>query len=424
MKNIFAITDSTENKISFYLLGCFLVLFPFNYFYYQLVLGCFALHTVFHFKKERLLLLKAKTTWLPVLLYLVLLLSVLYSSNKKEGIDISGRQSALLIMPLLFALSNFPFAYYRMQLLQIFSYTCTATTLYLFADAAYTLHYFHLPYGKLFTPAFTNHNFSSPIALHATYMALYAGFSITVLLHAFAGNQKIWQRVCSGTCILVLAAGLLQLASRAVIIAMPIILFVTGLAQLKGRKRLVLTGAAVLLSLAAGVSAMQASGFKQRYISELKNDLLNAPVPDETLEPRIIRWKLAAGLVAEAPLLGHGNGSEKDLLKEKYFSNKLYISYLRGFNAHSQYLSMLIRCGIIGLAVLLYILVFSFLSAFRKKDFHFVSFLILVSTVAVSENILDVNKGIFFYSFFLSFFLSVHNSLPAKATQQELQPIG
>jgi hypothetical protein len=65
----------------------------------------------------------------------------------------------------------------------------------------------------------------------------------------------------------------------------------------------------------------------------------------------------------------------------------------------------LVKAGIIGLLIYLYVLYFSFSKAVKWKDFIFLSFLILISVVSISENILDVNKGIFFYSFFLSLFL-------------------
>jgi hypothetical protein len=58
-----------------------------------------------------------------------------------------------------------------------------------------------------------------------------------------------------------------------------------------------------------------------------------------------------------------------------------------------------------GLLIYLYVLYFSFSKAIKWKDFIFLSFLILISVVSISENILGVNKGIFFYSFFLSVFL-------------------
>ncbi len=405
MKEI--LNDTAENRISFFLLAFFEVLLPFDYFYSQLVLGCFALHTVIHCNKSRLRLLLAKETWLPALVYLLLFISITYSSDKKEGLNISGRQTAILLMPVLFALSNFDTARYKMPLLQIFAGACTGVILYLYADAIYTLHYFNLPLKDLFTGAFTNQNFSSPIGLHATYMAMYAGLSLAVMMYVFVNSVAKSKRIIAIACGGILGCGIFQLGSRAVMVAI-LLVFAAGIGffLLQGKKKWLVTGIAILLSLAAGLSAMQTTAFKQRYVSELKNDLANQPVPDERLEPRISRWRLAMDIIKTAPVWGHGNGSEKELLKEKYFANKLYISFLRGFNAHSQYLSFLIRCGVLGLLLFLTVLTFAYRKAFVKKDFLFFSFLLLVSTVAVSENILDVNKGIFFYSFFLSFFLS------------------
>lgn len=416
MKEI--LNDTAENRISFFLLAFFLVLLPFDYFYSQLVLVCFVMHTLIHCKKSSLHRLLAKEAWLPALVYIVLFVSIAYSTDKKEGLDISGRQTAILLMPVLFALSNFDISRYKMQLLQIFAAACTLLVVYLYADAIYTLYYFHLPLKDLFTEAFTNHNFSSPIALHATYMAMYAGLSLAVMIFVFAHSITKTKRLIAITGCCILGAGIFQLGSRAVMIAMLLVMAAgIGFFLLQGRKKWIVTGIAVLLSLAAGLSAMQTSTFKQRYVNELKNDLANQPVPDERLEPRILRWKLAMDIIKTAPLFGHGNGAEKQLLKEKYFANKLYISFLRGFNAHSQYLSFLLRCGLLGLLVFLLVLAFAFRRALVRKDFLFFSFLLLISTVAVSENILDVNKGIFFYSFFLSFFLA---GSPGKATRAPL----
>ena len=44
--------------------------------------------------------------------------------------------------------------------------------------------------------------------------------------------------------------------------------------------------------------------------------------------------------------------------------------------------------------------------AVRNRDSLFFFFMLLTSIVAFSENLLDVNKGIFFYAFFFSFFIA------------------
>ena len=128
----------------------------------------------------------------------------------------------------------------------------------------------------------------------------------------------------------------------------------------------------------------------------------------ENTEPRLARWNAIAELVKRSPVIGYGTGSEKKLLKEKYFEKGLYISYLNEFNAHSEYLSVLIKTGIMGLALFIYVLYFGFASALRNKDILFLSFMVIIAIVSISENILDLNKGIFFYSFFFPFFLLEH----------------
>ena len=144
---------------------------------------------------------------------------------------------------------------------------------------------------------------------------------------------------------------------------------------------------------------------KKRYISDLENDLSENGITADLSETRMKRWNLEMALISKTPFIGYGSGSEKYILKEKYFREKFYRSYLLELNAHNQYLSFLINTGIFGLSLYLYILHFGFSVAIKKRDFLLLSFLILIAIVSISENILAVNKGIFFYSFFFSFFL-------------------
>jgi O-antigen ligase len=192
--------------------------------------------------------------------------------------------------------------------------------------------------------------------------------------------------------------------------------------MLKGKKRLLFISIATLISAAGIFFITTVNSFKVRYIGELKNDLTQVSVNNEILEPRVVRWELAMQLVKKAPLTGYGNGSEKGLLKQLYFDNKLFISYLNEFNAHNQYLSFLLKAGIAGLLIYLYILFFGFALAVKQKDFLFLGFMIIIAVVSVSENILDVNKGIFFYSFFMSLFVLANlNGMFYK--RQPVQPL-
>jgi Ca2+/Na+ antiporter len=58
----------------------------------------------------------------------------------------------------------------------------------------------------------------------------------------------------------------------------------------------------------------------------------------------------------------------------------------------------------LGLLAYLATLGYGFYISFRKKDLIFFTFITLIAIVSLSENLLDVDKGIIFYAFFFSFF--------------------
>jgi O-antigen ligase len=350
---------------------------------------------------------------LPVIIYLLSVVTISYSTDKSEGVHIAGRQTAILFMPVLLVLNEINLQHYKKILLKIFAVTCVLVIVYLYADAIHTIIYFHLPLTDLFSTAFINHNFSLPISLHATYLSLYVAFSIFIFFYSLIREKAAAKKILYIAGMLILIAGLIQLTSRAVVIGFLLIITIAvPLFLLSGKKRILFSVIALMIAGCTFYFVSRVDAFKTRYISELNNDLTKAAINNERLEPRVTRWNLAADLIRKKPLTGYGTGSEKNLLKEQYFNNKLYISFLNEFNVHSQYLSFMLRSGIFGLLIYLIVLCYAFVQSIRKKDFLFFSFLLLIATVSVSENILDVNKGIFFYSFFLSFFLmTVNNEL-------------
>jgi O-antigen ligase len=175
-----------------------------------------------------------------------------------------------------------------------------------------------------------------------------------------------------------------------------------------------------LIIIAAIFSITRIGIFKERWVTSLKSDLDPNFVYTELSEPRAVRWKSAWELIRRSPVVGYGSGSEIKLLKDKYFENKLFVSYLDELNAHNQYLSFFIKYGIIGLMLYLFTLSYGFLKAWKNKDAVFFSFMVLIAIVSLSENILDVNKGIFFYGFFFSFFIFAdkNNRIPAYFRQE------
>ncbi|HEX5654356.1 MAG TPA: O-antigen ligase family protein [Chitinophagaceae bacterium] len=405
MKKLLIIEDTTANKLSYYHCCAFLVSLPFDRFYSQLILASFILHTLIQLRK---LFPKAIFCFQNLILasvFLINLASLAWSPDLPEAGKDLQRQLAIILFPLVFSLSTFPFSRYRKNLLLIFAYSSVLTLLYLYADALRILLYYKLPVNTLFSLAFINHNFSSPIGIHATYLSLYVAFSILVFVWYLLEEVNKRNRIYSIIAILVLAAGLLQLASRSVLIGLAAALvcvpFYIGVGV--RRSRFIVVSIVMIGLVLAGI--FQIDSFRKRYVYGFREDLTHTSIKNESLEPRLIRWHCAWDLVTKKMVLGYGSGTEKKLLKEIYYERKLYNSYLNELNSHNQYLSIWLKSGLLGILVFLFTLGYGFLRAARSRDILFLGWMLLITIVSFSENILDVNKGIFFYAFFFSFFM-------------------
>lgn len=406
MKKIFYIEDTVTNQVSYWHLVAFLVTLPFDFFYSEIILASFCTHTLIHLKKESFKRAWCRENLVLISIWLLGLITLMYSPDKAEGINILTRQLAIVVFPLALSLNGIDVSKYAVSLMKWFAFTCVAVIIYLYADALVTIQYFKLPFSTLFSLVFMNHNFSLPLELHATYISMYVAFSIVVfacLLVNGASKRLKWLYVI---CIAILFGGLLQLSSRAVLISLLIVFDIAfPLFLFRGRKRIWMMALAVTVTCCLLFAISNVQSFNNRYFTELKTDLSQKPMLVEIAEPRAARWNSILNLVKRSPVIGYGTGAEKNMLQEMYFREKFYTSYIHQFNTHSEYLSVLLKMGGIGLTLFLYILYYGFASAWRSRNVFFSAFMIIIAVVCISENVLDLNKGIFFYSFFFSIFL-------------------
>ncbi len=414
MRELFLIRDNLANKISYYHLVLFLLSLPFDRFYSHLILISFAIHTLIHFNLLVAKPIFTRRTLMLQSVFFVTVISTIYATNKSLAFREWGLDITMFLVPILFCLNPLDLKKYRQQLLLLFSMGSAATILYLFINAVLTLQFYGLPLSLLFTQAFTNHNFAQPIDMHATFFSLQIAVALMYIISALIKEPKTFNRIFYAVIALVLLAGNIQLSSKSVFVALVLTLVIAlPYLMLQGtrRKRFMIVAALSTLLIAIGIAATPA--FRDRYLTELHDDF--SARTSETVEPRIVRWQIAADLIKKSPVIGYGAGSEIPLLQEKYFEKKFYTSYLHRLNAHNEYMSFMIKSGVWGLTIYLATLVYGFRMAIRKKDIVFVGFMMLLAVVSLSENILDVDKGVIFYSFFLPFFVFIseqRESLP------------
>ncbi|MDB5139909.1 MAG: hypothetical protein JWR12_1825 [Mucilaginibacter sp.] len=378
---------------------------PFNMFYSHLILVSFIVHTLIHLKKEAFKKVFTFRTIVLQSVFFITMLSTIYSINKPAAFTEWGKQITIFLFPVVLCLNPLDLRKYRLQLLLAFSIASTAVIVYLYADAIITIRHYQLPISALFSSAFTNHNFSEPIKIHATFFSMQIAIGLIYMLSVLIKQRSFHHQLFYFICSVILTAGIIQQGSKSVFITIVIIINIAlPWFLLKGRRRLgfiLLSGAISTLMM---VTIISSSTLKERYITELKSDL-SLKNTHATLDSRLSRWKVSVGLIGKAPVIGYGAGSEIGLLQEAFFKDKLYSSYLNRLNTHSQYLSFLIKSGIIGLLIYIITLAFGFNYAYREKDLLFFTFIALIAIVSFSENLLDVDKGIFYYAFFFSFFV-------------------
>jgi O-antigen ligase len=392
-----------SEKLRFILVLLFVFSLPFDRFYSTVLLMLLIICTFIDISYSKFKAIP-KQIWIFQIIFFLGCLGYLYSFDKHEAGFLLERQLAILAFPLILPLA-IQFNQQRIHYVLIaLALGCVLSTLYLFLNILNIVIYGNLSLSSVFSKEFFNHGFSAPLNIHAGYLSTFVAFSIIFLVKQIVTEKRVFHRLFSFISLPLLTAGLFFLASRNTIISTVLVIcFIFPLFFVK-RKLLFFSIITVLLSGSFYVFS-KINYLNERFSSDIITDI-NSSASEynfEGAEPRIERWKGAMELIKKSPLIGYGTGDEILVLKTKYVEKELFISYLESFNAHNEYLSFMLKNGIIGLLIFLAALIYYLRLAIKNKNFMYVSFLILMIIGFFTENILDANKGIYFFAFFNTF---------------------
>ncbi len=402
------IEDKAE-RFRFLLIQCFIFSLPFDRLYSSVILILLSVVSVFDINLDKLKSIPRQFLIFQSL-YLLSLLWYFMSYHKQSAGFVLEKQMALFLFPLILPLAiNFDAEKLKTSIKTLCAATITAL-LYLFTCVIWEVVFdLQLPISStLSSGLYFNHQFSKPLDIHAGYLSLYVAMAIVFLIRTFKRQLPLKNKLLLLIALVLLFVGMFFLASRNTILAVCfILLFVMPFFRLKKKFRYF--SVMIVLLVIGFLVVNKVPYLKQRFSSEMVMDLnSNAGITGienfKVLEPRFDRWSAAMDLVRQSPLLGFGTGDEEAMLKTAYMQNGLYISYILAFNAHNQYLSVLIKHGFVGLIILLLSLFYYFRLAIQARDFMYLSFLLFMGIGFFTENILDANKGIFFFALFNTFF--------------------
>lgn len=360
------------------------------------------------------------------LIYFVSLASAFYSSNKKEAWFVLEKQMTMLLIPFLMAGTSHG-KLSLAGLLRCFSYAVSLACVWLLYQLYHS--YTALNGGTSladFLHGHLHHSFSEPLNLHATFLSIYVCFSIAVMLYD-AYHAKNWYRGLAMVALPLLVISMLFLSSRIILLPFAIILVVVLPFFLRRFALLLHLITVALLFLLAVFYVGNFSAFRERFADDTLREL--NITGHEKLEFRLDtintndatraeRWQCAIKLIQEKPLFGYGTGDEKAMLNVMYHKYRLSNSISNNFDSHNQYFAFTIKSGVVGLTAFVLALLFGFYRALRTKSFHFLSFMVIITITALTENILESNKGILFYALFMSAFVF----LPPVSLQDQAPP--
>jgi O-antigen ligase len=242
---------------------------------------------------------------------------------------------------------------------------------------------------------------------HPSYLSMYTLLSVFVSIEAFYDKKltivrrKLWLLIS-----MFLLLSVYFLSSRAEILAAVISIpfYFFRRSKRTGRSRTVVL--AVLLSILILVPLFltnpRVNGLF-RTLSHKENNNISAQ------DGRLIIWTTVAKIAYENLLLGVGTGDIQDELDKEYIRIGKTNFAKDNFNAHNQYIEILLENGAIGL--FLFLSIFGMILYIAVKDWNLIyaMFILIVFISFLFETMLNRLAGVSFFALF-SFLLSFVDS--------------
>ena len=353
---------------------------------------------------------KTKLLLLFISLYVIGVVGMIYTANINAGIATLKTQSAVFFFPLVFGTTSILTHSFVRKLTTHF---LTATALASIAGLGYGF------YNYIQTSDFDQLTGANILLFHGLRPVTMGLFCLLATVIIFERINSLPKKAGNLSWIFIALFSLMifMLSIRLVICCWLLVMLYFSLQIFQQRSHKILV-------IATSILALIISGFAIPSVKKQWNELFDFSAKstivldqDSSLGKswggkalRVAIWKCGADILKEHWLTGVGTGDVQDSLQKAYDNRKFYFaSKYNRYNAHNQYLQITLANGIAGLLILLSCIFYPLLH--YNKNFSgntYLLFLIFFAIIGVSESILEVNKGIIWYSFFNSIFAFGH----------------
>ncbi len=239
---------------------------------------------------------------------------------------------------------------------------------------------------------------------HTTYFSM---FVILCLLHLFRSLflKRIKRRL--GIVAIVFFLSILYILSvRISIIALIAGSILLLLVHYKGKIKFLVAGTIPLLLLLFYLSP----NFQKRAEPSAVH---NSEIIDS--QYREFHWKAVLQTISHNSIVfGSGTRANREFLYLRYKEYGLSAAEEERYNAHNQFLEILLDYGLIGLSVFFGMLLFLARRYFKSRDYFAITCLLVMSIFMITESTLVRQSGVVVFAFFNCLFVSLSITLNTK----------
>jgi len=335
-------------------------------------------------------------------IYILLLLSLTYTQDLNFGVKKLETMASLFVFP-------FIFSFFSKQngflIIQKIKNSKRFLVYYIFAVLLLNLIFFSIFWIGEFTLFDTSKHYAYLIDnklgkynIHSIYMSMHICVSIIFTLIIIMKNTNNKVNLILIIAILLQVFFLLVLNKKGPILSLIAIIALYTLYRGNSVVRWVFIASLVLITIIISLNIKSRNQF---------NELLKINTIEESettsTNIRYTIYRYAIDTFKKQPFFGYGLGDSKNELLKTYKKNSLLL-YENEYNTHNQYLSFLLSIGVFGLLLISLSLFYLLRKGIKQSNFLFLAIFLFYLIEMFSENILERENGVIFYSFFVSLF--------------------
>ncbi len=368
-----------------------------------LALGIYAMC----FKNQKL---KGRLLLLNTAIFILYVLSLLYTSDLQTGIKAIETRASLLVIPLCFIGISANRAVmeelktHKLTFLRTFFLASSVLAGFIMLES---FSFINWDTGRILVNPLVNKLETDFYWFkdHPIYLSLTIAASALMIFDVWRNeNKKIRLMLVIGFLIQMVA--LILMSRKGVLIAF-LIAFGVRILMAKGvsLKTVLYTIAFLVLT---SVLSLQLSKDTAKRFREVFDKKSYKKVEDfSSTSIRYYVYDCSLSVSKESLLIGFGVGDVKKKLKTCY-EKVSSVLYQGNYNTHNQYLGILLYVGAIGLFIFLFSLAFNIHLFYKNKDYLALSFLTLCMIAMMFENILDRQNGVILFALFVNYFGVFH----------------